>query len=102
MILPSPRKVLRYSAAVTAGYALTAQTISWLMEIARWMARIAMLSFILALASLYTWITAPHHDGYLLIYFTICCAVALTMVAPMLIIACITFRLANDEDEHHG
>jgi hypothetical protein len=69
------------------------------MSIARWMSSVAALFTILACASLYSWLTEPPGRNYLLIYFAICCVVALLTVAPMILITRIAFRLATKEEE---
>lgn len=93
----TPKKVFHYSAAATAGYAMTVPVVEWLMSIARWMSTIALLSFILALACLYTWIT--DRELWSLLCFVGLCAVALLMLVPMVIATRIALRFTQESTE---
>jgi hypothetical protein len=96
----APKKVFHYTAAATAGYALTAPVIEWLLTIARWMSSIALLSAILALVCLYTWFTATEPDRWLLlVYFVGFCCISAVMLAPMVILTRIALRCANNTDK---
>ena len=91
----TPRQVFHYASAATAGYAVTAPVLEWWLSIARWMASAALLSFILAIACLYTWATERHPDSWLLLlYFAGFCALSMLLLVPMGIATRIALRCA--------
>jgi hypothetical protein len=93
----TPRQVFRYSVAATAGYTITSPVVAWLLSIARTLATIAILSFVLAIVSIVAWVETG--DPWGLIYFGICVAFFLAAVLPLVIGARAFCRYAREDAE---
>jgi uncharacterized RDD family membrane protein YckC len=79
----TPRTVFRYSTAASVGVAAAAPIIAWVLSVARVLTIFAFLSFVLGLICIIGWF----HTGepWFLIYLSICAAVFVPSMLPLLI-----------------
>jgi uncharacterized BrkB/YihY/UPF0761 family membrane protein len=97
----TPRKVFRYSAAATAGYALTEPVVAWMLSIARTLVIVACLSVLGSIASIVAWFnsTRPIDSHWALIYLGICILVLALSVVPLVLGCCFFYRFLHDDEE---
>jgi hypothetical protein len=96
----TPRKVFRYSAAATAGYALTEPVVAWMLSVARALVIVACLSVLGSIASIIAWFnsTRPIDSHWALIYLGICIIVLALSVVPLVFGCRFFYRYLRDDE----
>jgi membrane protein YdbS with pleckstrin-like domain len=96
----TPRKVFRYSAAATAGYALTEPVVAWMLSVARALVIVASLSVLGSIASIIAWFnsTRPIDSHWALIYLGICIIVLALSVVPLVLGCRFFYRYLHDDE----